>query len=81
MKHYLLIIYGGVEATVLGPYHTNQERLEAAKKIYLRKSDAEAEFNDAYDNLFYMDSLEEPVVGSFCNVDFEESDDHQDANC
>lgn len=57
--YYLLLVHGGVEPSVHGPYQTSDERDNAAKEIHERQTED--------DGLFWadIDEVEAPTVGAY----------------
>lgn len=74
MRHYLIVVEGGVEPALHGPYASTDTQIEIAKHLHAH------EMNDAEDSIFWLDvgiRNGEPSVdvGSFAAQTFEERTD------
>jgi len=63
MDHYLLIIYGDVEPGIVGPFATDEERLEAARR--------HRRFFGLRDNIFRLDAEGEVEVDMISTTEME----------
>jgi hypothetical protein len=72
MKLYLLHIFQGIEASVRGPYPTDDDRLKAAKEVYIENRDD----GDSVHRLDIDDSGV-PTVADFSGGEMEDEDEEE----
>jgi hypothetical protein len=62
--YYILVVQGGTEIDIRGPFDTFEKRDKAAKRLW-------KQLKPAYDNLFFMDCEQgkKPVVGSYTDLE------------
>lgn len=65
--YYILVVQGGTEIDLRGPFDTFEKRDTAAKRLWKR-------LRKPYDNLFFMDCEQgaNPIVGSYIDGDLED---------